>query len=166
MGEPRMAPSDNRAFIPSGSGSDIPITAPLEPQLGKVVSFTPIVPRRAREVPKVPHDVIEMTGMHPGYLPPLRPSIKPAVDSPGASGGVAGDVDKGVATGTGAVAGGVGAGTAEISHERLAFLVRVERLMLAESRITQLEAENRNLLSIVSRLHGELEEIKKGAQKA
>jgi len=165
MGQGRMAPSDNKAFSPSCS--DIPIAAPPEPQLGKVFEFSTIVPRRAREVPKVPHDVIEMTGMHPGHSMPPGPSVKPTAESSGASGGVAGDTGGGVATGTGgSVAGGMGSGTAEISHERLAFLVRVERLMLAESRIQELEAENRNLLSIVSRLHGELEEIKKGAQKA
>jgi hypothetical protein len=50
----------------------------------------------------------------------------------------------------------------KISAERLAFLERVEALVGAESKINDLETENRLLVSMVARLQNENEALKKG----
>ena len=47
-----------------------------------------------------------------------------------------------------------------ISIERMVFLERVERIMASEARIKEIEAENKTLVGMVSRLNKELEELK------
>ena len=47
-----------------------------------------------------------------------------------------------------------------ISIERLVFLERVEKIMASEARIKEIEAENKTLVGMVSRLNKELDELK------
>lgn len=53
-----------------------------------------------------------------------------------------------------------------ISIERLVFLERVERIMASEARIKEIEAENKTLVGMVTRLQKEIDDLKaKGSQK-
>lgn len=47
-----------------------------------------------------------------------------------------------------------------ISIERLVFLERVEKIMASEARIKEIEAENKTLIGMVTRLQKELDELK------
>lgn len=47
-----------------------------------------------------------------------------------------------------------------ISIERLVFLERVEKIMASEARIKEIEAENKTLVGMVTRLQKELDELK------
>lgn len=47
-----------------------------------------------------------------------------------------------------------------VSVERLVFLERVEKIMASEARIKEIEAENKTLVGMVTRLQKEIEELK------
>jgi hypothetical protein len=147
-------PLDNKAFDPKGA-TEIQVNPIPEPRLGKVFQFDPIVQRHPRPLPQVPvPEGIYLSELNSGSfddpwpMAPPAPPVKPPL----------------VATAAPAPEGPEP--RVKISAERLAFLERVEALVAAESRINDLESENRHLISIVSRLQRQVEESKKGAEKA
>lgn len=147
-------PSDSHSFKPD-NGKELQVRGVPEPRLGKVFQFDPIVQRHPRPLPQVPVPEsaypAELSGGSfddpPAMAAPPAPPAKPPVVATAAP-APEGPEDRVV-----------------ISAERLAFLERVEALVGAESRISDLESENKHLISIVSRLQRQLEE-KKGAEKA
>lgn len=150
MGEPRAWPSDSKAFNPTSDG--VPVNMPQEPRLGKVFQFDPIVPRHPRALPVAP----ELTG---GALPPAACPFDAAQPIAPPS-----PPNKPPFVATAAPAPEEPEKT-KISAERLAFLERVEELMAVKSEVADLKAENKTLISIVSRLQRELDQLK-GAHKA
>jgi len=147
--EPKVWPSDSKAFVPSVP-ADVPIVAPAEPPLGKVIDMG-VIPRRPMRVPpvKIPTEVFPSSeeGTVRMAAPPAPPTKPPLVATAAPS---PDEEPEG----------------SRISAERLEFLERVEALVGAESRINDLERENQALLNIVSRLQMELQGFKKGAPKA
>lgn len=138
MGAPNIWPSDSRAFSPDTR--ELPIVGPSEPVLGKVFNFNAI-PRRPMRTPPPPvyDDPVMATS-----APPAPPNKPPVV----ATGAAADEPEK-----------------IKISPERLEFLERVEELMAVKSQVADLKTENKTLISIVSRLQRELDQLK-GAHKA
>jgi len=138
----KVWPSDSKAFVPSSEASGIPIVAQEEPQLGKVYEMYPTLHRHPRAIPQVPipKDVMAATlGARPQASPPMPPVKPPLVAT------AAPDPED---------------EPQRISAERLAFLERVEALVGAESKINNLETENRVLVSMVARLQNDLEAMK------
>jgi hypothetical protein len=161
-------PSD-RSFKPDGAKELLVNTVP-EPKLGKVFQFDPIVHRHPRPLPQVP----ELDG---GPIPtdpltryaqqvPMRSSSSGDEITPVSPAAPPAPPKKPPLVATAAPAPDEPQERVVISAERLAFLERVEALVGAESRISDLESENRHLISIVSRLQRQVEESKKGAEKA
>lgn len=159
-------PSDSHSFKPDG-GKELQVKGAPEPRLGKVFQFDPIVPRHPRPLPQVP-DL-------DGSPIPTDPLTRYAQQVPMRSSSSLDEVPVPAAppappakpplVATAAPAPEEPEGT-RVSAERLAFLERVEALMAIRGEVADLKAENKTLISIVSRLQTQLEEMKKGAQKA
>lgn len=147
--EPKVWPSDSKAFVPSGS-ADIPLIVPGDPPLGKVIDMG-VIHRRPMRVPpvQIPTEVFPSSGegtVRMASAPPVPPAKPPIV-----------------ATAAGPDPEEDGS---RISADRLAFLERVEALVGAESKIHDLERENGALISMVARLQKENEALKKGSERA
>lgn len=149
MGEAAARGPADMAFAPNSNA--LPVCPTTEPVLGKLFQFTP-PPRKtysSQSIPSntgcpIPEKVDPIMACPVPMAPPMPPSKPPAVAT-------AASPEEPERT--------------WISAERLAFLERVEELMAVKSEVSDLKTENKTLISIVSRLQRELDQLK-GAHKA